>query len=425
MTGGEVEADHVKPVGSLSGPELPVPVPETVPVPEPVPSTLKRLGLLGSKLKARGWSWLAARLIDELQKPSTRPGLWLRRCNVAIHGGLLLSLAAPIRLFIAPQRTVHLFFDLDVSPITFDFCFALANAELLRLRHGLERVQVVIVPGRNDGLRHEDDDYELSVDKANRRWRLNNLVIPLCRLMPSVAGLTICASRAQATAIRALFARRVYPVSYWPLFPIPHLPNHVMDAARNGEVVRPLTATDQARRFMAQWLSAHAGSRRIVTITLRTYGFMPARNSNLAAWAAFARHVERLGFLPVFIPDTEAAFDLTPPELANFVIFSEPAWNLDLRMALYEAAWLNMLINNGPFGLVAFSDARYLLFKILTPSVRMATAHYMNHLGYEVYRTPPFAGRFQKWVWEDDTLPVIKREFEAMRQLIEQEEPAT
>ena len=86
-----------------------------------------------------------------------------------------------------------------------------------------------------------------------------------------------------------------------------------------------------------------------------------------------------------------------------------------MALALYEAAWLNMMVNNGPFGCVAFSEAPYLLFKILTPDVRMTSEAYMRHIGYDIGPTPPFAGPFQKWVWEDDELPVILREFDKMR----------
>ena len=44
---------------------------------------------------------------------------------------------------------------------------------------------------------------------------------------------------------------------------------------------------------------------RVVTITLRCYHYMPARNSNLSAWTTFARSLDPNRYLPVFIPDTD------------------------------------------------------------------------------------------------------------------------
>jgi len=387
--------------------------------------TAARLLAVRSKLRARGPGWLAARLAEELRTPSTRPGLWLRTVNAAALNVGARVFAAPVRLFTAPGRTLYLFYDLEVSPITFDFCFALAGAELERRRLDLDRIRVVVVPGRLDGLRRERADYEEKVDKANRRWRVHNILIPLCRLVPTVEGVTLAASRGEASALRALFARRVWPTGYWPVLPVAHRPNDVLDAARAGRIVRPFQATERARTHVAKWIASRVGDgKRIVSVTLRSYDYMPARNSDIVAWTTFAREIAEEGFHPVFVPDTDAAFDPPPRELEGLTVFGEAAWNLELRMALFEASWLNMMINNGPFGPAAFSRVRYLMFKILTPSAIMTTAAYMRTLGYDLNRTPQFAAPFQKWVWEDDALETIRREFQAMRRLIEEAEVA-
>lgn len=382
------------------------------------PNTLRRLLLVGPKLKARGWSWLRGRLKDELRKPATRPGRWLRCVTAGIYGAALSGIFLPLRLLWAPRRTVVLFYDLEVSPITYDFCFSLINAELIRARRRLDHIEVVIVPGPADGLRTEDEDYETAVDPENRRWRIANILLPLCRLVPSVSGVTLCATRRQATAIRGLSGTHLYPRDYWPRFPRPHTPNEVLDAARGGKIARPFRAPEQARRYVRRWLLPVAG-RRAVTITLRQYEFMPRRNSNLVAWGKLAEFLEGEGFAPVFVPDADAAFDPLPDVIKKFPVFTDAAMNVELRMALYEAAWLNMLVNNGPFGCAAFSDSPYLMFKILTPGVRMTCQAYMKSLGYEIGVTPPFCSPFQKWVWEDDDLPVLMREFADMRKKLE------
>jgi hypothetical protein len=47
-----------------------------------------------------------------------------------------------------------------------------AAAEMMRRRLGLADIYVAIVPGRNDGLRWEDADYEAVISRANRQSRV-------------------------------------------------------------------------------------------------------------------------------------------------------------------------------------------------------------------------------------------------------------
>jgi hypothetical protein len=78
---------------------------------------------------------------------------------------------------------------------------------------------------------------------------------------------------------------------------------------------------------------------------------MPARNSNLPAWVAFARGLDASRYCPVFVPDTNETIEGLPNELRDFRVFPEAAWNVPLRMALYERAFINLGVNNGPMGL--------------------------------------------------------------------------
>lgn len=387
---------------------------------------IRRLAMIPAKARGRGARWVITRALEEFRTPTSSIGIAVRNLVVGAMSAFVLGLTFPVRLFTVRRDTIHLFYDLDVSPITFDLCFSLVSAEITRLRAGARSVHVVIVPGRSDGLRHEPDDYEHEVDAAERKWRIRNLLTPLCWMLPSVDGLTICESRGRAALIRVFRARSVFPIGYWPAFPRSHHPRYILDAARGGLSTRPLRASPRARTHVERWLAVNnPRASRVVTVTLRSYGFMPERNSDIPAWGEFARWIAAEGFLPVVIPDTAAAFDTLPRELAEFAIFREAAWNMELRAGLHEAAWLNMAISNGPPFLAVFSDVRYIMFKIVTESAPMASSEYLARMGYEADQTPPFAGPFQKWVWGPDDIPTLKREFTAMRLLIEKEEEPT
>ena len=76
---------------------------------------------------------------------------------------------------------------------------------------------------------------------------------------------------------------------------------------------------------------------------------------------------------------------------------SEAAINLGLRMALYERAYVNLGVNNGPMGLCWLNDrTRYVTFKMLTDAVPQTTPEYMRHLGYEIGEQLPGAKPWQQ-----------------------------
>ncbi len=387
----------------------------------PDASTLRRLTSVPAKIRRNGIGWLFDRLMREATQPFRIPGKIIRVLRVVGYSGSLKAIS--FRLYpITNKTTLHAFYDLQVSPITFDISWSIVAAEQLRKARGLRDIHFVFVPGPNEGLRTEDFDYEAIVDKDTRRSRFSQILIPMLDFLPTITGYTVCRSRKQATLLRVLYGKHIYPNLYWPGLPIAHKPRDVLEPARAKiPISLPLRATPQSFRYIELWRARHAGTRKLIVITLRDYAYMPQRNSNIEAWAAFAKQLDGNEYCVVFLPDTENAF--SPPKVLNGLhLIPEAAWNLGLRMALYETAYLNLMVNNGPHGLCMFNEkCRYVMFKILTESARQTTTEYMEFLGFKIGQSPPFSTRLQKWVWEDDKLPVIEREFFAMCAEIEAE----
>lgn len=368
--------------------------------------------LLLHQLQQGGMAWLFNRIRREWEMPTTAPGrqayralrrlqFWDRGAQPQTTGG---------------RDTLYGFYDLGVAPITFDFLWFLAGADIARRRLGVSGVHVVIVPGREDGLRRERSDYDRIVDAKERRARIDNILMPACALLPSMTGVTLASSRQQATVLQSGAGLQIFPADYEAGAPLYSGAPYCLSAARSdGARVATLRATAFDLQGMDEWLAAHGCIGKIVTITLRAYGYMEARNSNLDAWIAFAGSLDPAKFSVVFVPDTDQAIAGIPRELAPFVVCSEAAINVSLRMALYERAFLNLGVNSGPMGLCWLNErTRYLTFKLLTPSVPQATPEYVASHGFELGKSLPFASPFQKWIWEDDELPVIEREFADM-----------
>ena len=366
------------------------------------------------KVKSEGPSWILRRLAAEASQPTTAPGRLVHRLA---RNATTLAAALPRRLAASkPEhaaRTLFAFYDLQVSPITFDFLWFLVGADLERRRRGLDAVHVVIVPGRAGGLRREREDYENVVDAEARAQRISNILLPACPLLPTCAGVTHAASRRHAGFIRAALASHLYPQGYESVLPVfAGSRECLQNAGPDMPHIPSLRATSENLRSIDRWAASHSGGRRIVTITLRNYAYMPARNSNMQAWTAFARALDPARYMPVFVPDLAQTLNGQTQELQVFAVLGEAAWNLGLRMALYARAYISMGVNTGPMGL-CWLNARthYATLNMAPPDVPQTTEAFYRELGFEPGRSLPFAGPTQELVWEADTRDAIERAF--------------
>jgi hypothetical protein len=231
---------------------------------------------------------------------------------------------------------------------------------------------------------------------------------------------TVASSRHDAALVRQLVPI-VFPAGYELAVPFFPGAQFCLDATAKGETgIACLRAPPEELRIIDEWATRHAGDRRIVTITLRHYRYMRARNSDVLAWAAFARNLDNLRYLPVVIPDHNDTADGIPSEFSQFTLLPEAAWNVPLRMALYERAFLNLGVNNGPMGLCWLNDrTRYATLRMETPSVPQTTLEFFQTLGFVPGKSLPFATPLQEWVWEDDTEAAIQCAFQRLTRKIE------
>jgi hypothetical protein len=363
------------------------------------------------RLTQYGLAWLWRRLRFEWFTPATQAGrAWL---------GARLRFRDVCRRIARPAATgdgaLHAFYDLQVSPVTFDVLWFVAGAELRRRALGLDRIDVAIVPGTHGGLRAEDPAYENVVDAAERRRRVDQVLIPAFALCPSVAGARVLADRGEARPLRHA-ARHVYPALYDPALPVSHEPREALAAARRGEFVRCLRAPDAARAWIADWAAREAGGRRLGTVTLRQYGYRAGRNSDVPEWGRFARGLDPALYAVCVVPDTAESGNPPPEELRGCLYLPQASRDVGVRMALYDAAFANLGVNCGPLLLPLFAERaiRCVMFKMLPADAAPDYVAHMRALGFPENVQPPILRAGQKWVWEPDTYSVIAREFQAL-----------
>jgi hypothetical protein len=374
-------------------------------------STTQRL--LGF-VRKNGLHAVLPRLKEEVAAPQTPlgraiyPGLTAAR---GLIGRLQRSATADVDHLVA-------FYDLRHWPITFDFLWFMAAADLYRQKAGLKKTHIVLVPSEDWGAGPETSAYFAVVNGEARKQRIYDVLIPAAAMMPTVDGITLASSRGSASQQANTTGNRKFPETYFPetpaqLLPFPKLVN---DAVANGMRFETLRSSATNLDWVRSWSASVFGKRPFITITLRNYEFRPLRNSNIDAWVAFAKELTERGFSVVFIPDTMASSNVSEQALGG-TIMREACWNLGLRLALYESAYANLGVNNGPMGLCWFSgSARYLTMKMVIEEEFASSIEFQNSLGIDPLQNLPFAQPHQIRKAAADNLPEIRAGFEELCQ---------
>lgn len=245
-------------------------------------------------------------------------------------------------------------FDLGHYPITYDFVYWLVRAEEARVKIGAESLGVIFQPGEVDlaeGFRLKTmRDFQLTADR--KRWRLENLLVPLAHRIPSVSTVQISPVRIEKLVT-------------------PHF--NIFDDIHKTDLC-PFRASGAARAAVDAMYP-----KRYVTITLRDSDVQPERNSDQAQWAKVADWLRGHGLEPVVVPDTEAVMRGTPQTVCEAECVPA-AMNVDIRMALYELAEFNLFTSGGPMALAQFMDCRYATFKMVCGTW---TADHLTAVGIE------------------------------------------
>lgn len=354
------------------------------------------------------------RVLDEVRRPSTGAGEALRNALATVEGtarGVATTARAGVPRA-AIDETLYAFYDLDILPPTYDIASFLALAELERRRCGARSIHVVIVPAREGRLRSACDN---PVSPEASRMRVTGIMLPTLRLAVGCGGQTVCATREEAALWRFGFARHVFPAGYSPSFP--RSPDFA--AVRAPDLAGPdlfplLRAQPHERAIVQAYLSARIGDRVPVVISLREYDFMPARNSRIEQWLRFADRLDRSRFAPVFVRDTERALEPPSGGFEHHLVCEAASWNVGIRMALYELAYLNLATMHGAMELCWFNEAcRYLAFMPVGTSPQ-TTVEFLTERGFVIGKSLPFARPGQALVWSPDLLADIERAFDDM-----------
>jgi hypothetical protein len=371
-------------------------------------------------LRTQGPIYLLRAPVNELANPRLGVTRYIRHAIVGMSGLFAGRFAGATAASDAwSDQSLQFFYDLSASPVTFDFTSYLATAEVERRLRGLRSLNVIFVLGPYGGVRREQPELEAAIDVETRLARLRNILIPILSFLPSVAGYAVCGSREQAKALISPDPVKLYPTDYRVFFPRQPSKHVIFDHARAGVDIWPmLRAPGAALRHVADFLARVAKGRRPVVITLRDYGYSPERNSRHEDWIAFANTLDRTVYAPIFVPDTETVMRRSPADFGDHIVCEAASWSLHMRLALYESAWLNMGLMQGPLELCWYNErVRYLIFFDRDVD-RVNRAEALAENGHRVGEDLDFAKPYQRMIWQRDELAALKEGFAMMEALL-------
>jgi len=386
-----------------------------------IATLLRRTGLRARRImtavRAHGIGYVFRAPRNELRNP--RLGATKKVRAVLVRAADRLA-PATRRSDVYPSNCLLFAFDLGASPVTFDFATFLVGAEMERRRRGLAGIFVVFVPGAFGGLRKELHGYESTVNHARRQWRVRNVLVPLLGHLESVRGYTIGATRDHAAALIPKDSTTVTPSDFRVWLPRQPDKRLVHDYAAAGGMIWPLLhSTEQGREFVTEFLREVCPNRQPIVITIRQSLAAAERNSRLEEWRSFVATLDRRRFAPIFVHDTEAPAMSPPSALADEVFCEAARWNVEIRMALYDAAWLNLAVMHGPMELCWYNQrSRYVVFLPVGADPSSSTESIAEG-GLRLGEDLGFATAVQHIVWAADRAEVIRDAFEQMSARIE------
>lgn len=273
-------------------------------------------------------------------------------------------------------------YDLARCPPTYDVVSFLMLAELERIRRNEPNLQIHIAPGPKGGFRN---DLLWPQSIAERQSLLENIVLPMCWMLPSVSAVVLNAARSEVPP--NAFGLNQYLIS---------LPNILM-ALKGG--CRPLRESS---------VDVADPQSMLVTITLREAVHHPQRNSNVGEWVKAARYIRSKGFHVIFIRDT-AEYKKSIPGFSTAPLAS---YDLRERARLYSMAVLNMGVNNGPMWMAIAMGVPVLMMKPTTEMGGCYDRAYYAGLGLPEGTQLPTSPPDQQLVWQEDTADEIVKAFD-------------
>lgn len=303
------------------------------------------------------------------------------------------------------SNDLHVYYDTRLAPITFDFGSYLVIADAYRQKLGLDKMSVHLIRSafRNKTLREQ----EYSND--TKEWRFNHILMPLTTIVPSISKVEWTKKGPISIELPS------FPITYPPRnkeelkYSIPYLSNELIKYREKKIELRPYAAKKIAIDLITSLLGVNV--EKIITISLRTSSQQIERNSDLDSWYQIYGWLINLGYNVYIIPDFEDVMQTKNYQKYDWQILLPVVFDLNLRMAIYSVAVLNIGVLNGVLVPLFHSKYPYLIFKPNIETIHQTTKKWL----FEIFGIQPnenfwWSGSNQNLSWCEDHDPRILME---------------
>ncbi|OHU87561.1 MULTISPECIES: hypothetical protein [Pseudoalteromonas] len=322
------------------------------------------------------------------------------------------------------HSVLYAVYDLSCNLPCFDITNFVILSEFERRQRGLEHICFVILPNQSCsesymGVRqfHAVDDYQ---------WRIDHIIKSMMRCIPSCISIVELPFREKLSTLIGTHTH-VYPEEV------------VSGSAKQKSstlLLKPLADAGHSLSFLQppknavalvkNFLDQRVQGKKLITVTLREYQEQAVRNNDLNSWGQFLSELDTREYYPVIIRDSYYLTSAMPEQLKQYSTFTAASSDFLVRLALYQAAYINMGISTGPTYTISFlQGAKSLIFHPINEDNPASSSMTAERCGLTVGQDYFFNDNaLQKTIWQRDTHENITSQFNQLVALIAQQDNA-
>ena len=311
-----------------------------------------------------------------------------------------------ISKFIVNKKDLAFFYDLNVNQISHDFAHYLVQAEEFRRKKKLESIDIFIIKSN-----YKITARMMDFSKVNSRFEVENrayeIIFALTRLLKTVQNRLMISKNFMNKNNLTEKYKYIFPHGYSHINSVSC--THGMSKTNSSLFYPMFSPGPRNLEILKKYLKGV--KKKIVTITIRDSFYIKSRNSNFSEWIKFATYLKNK-YEVIFVPDGINYSLSDKKKFKNFIVADYVVWNLSLRTALYEKAFLNCSIISAPAEICSMynSKSRSLIFL----NEKAYPKNYLKLCKEEWGESEiqPWMSKYHKYVYKADTFKNLKKEFD-------------
>jgi len=256
------------------------------------------------------------------------------------------------------MKTLYCFYDMAVSPCSYDFFTFLYSAEICRLRRRKSEIKLIIIQGPSNRFRQD----HIRTSQQNEIF-FNNVIVPGISILPSCTSFSW--SQREDLNSMTIPSDCIYPRGYSTPLPISEYTGRELTASKiRQDIPGEFEAPDYAKLLVSSFVNKQINGQKYITITAREIlrdNVNNTRTLDQNVWQNVIAELEKKNIKTVLVRDTYYAHS-SQTLLCDAIESPEAAIHLPFRVALYEGAMVNFCKNNGPGVLQLFSKNANMYF---------------------------------------------------------------